>query len=46
MYLLISICCKTYILLGIIFAIRFSSYKTEINPKKDKCKDKIKNNIT
>lgn len=39
MYLLISICCKTYILLGIIFAIRFSIYKTENNPKKDKYKD-------
>lgn len=45
MYLLISICCKTYILLYIIFAIRFISYKTENKPKKDKYKDKIKNNI-
>lgn len=46
MYLLISICYKTYILLNIIFAIRFGIYKIENNPKLDKCKDKIKNNIT
>nr|DAR60237.1 MAG TPA: hypothetical protein [Caudoviricetes sp.] len=42
---IILICYKTYILLYIIFVIRFCNSKTENNPKKDKYKDKIKNNI-
>lgn len=45
MYLSFLICYKTYILLYIIFAIRFCNSKTENNPKKDKYKEKIKNNI-
>lgn len=36
MYLSFLICYKTYILLYIIFAIRFCNSKTENNPKKDK----------
>ena len=45
MYLSFLICYKTYILLYIIFVIRFCNSKTENNPKKDNYKDKIKNNI-
>lgn len=45
MYLSFSICYKTYILLYIIFAVRFRSYKTENNTKKDKFKGKIENDI-